>query len=308
MKYVIFTLVLVSMGFAFNFPDTALDPATNRGPDILYPDSAKDRLYLLPFDSGKSYTVTNGVWNRPTSGHKGYAVDWNMPTGSRVIAARAGNINYIAPWDPGNTGCMVTRVEKDSTGKVVGITSDLYIHIVLDTSIKMGRRIERGQIIGRVGTDNHLHLEIQVTGHTGIAKDGRTTADVPYPIFEVRTRKDGIPWMGDVCKSVNPFRPASSGTEIVTIMSPEISLIATPNPFTNTAAVTLSLPEGHKGTLNLYDIQGRFIQCVQSGYFPPGQNRHFLNAFTDKQQVGAGRYFLRFKSETKENHLLIMRR
>ncbi|MBL8027825.1 MAG: M23 family metallopeptidase [Fibrobacteres bacterium] len=178
-----------------------LDPVTNLGPKTFYPADPKQRLYYMPFDYGLTYKVTDPPFNRPDSDHKGYAIDWNMPVGATVIASRPGIVSYIAGWSDDNNGVKISRDEWDSD--VLFTTSDFYIHLVLDPSIVLGRRIERGEIIGVVGIENHLHLEVQVSKHSGVGKDGRFTNDVPFPIVEITDRTDGIPWNGDICKSQN---------------------------------------------------------------------------------------------------------
>ncbi|MBL8027926.1 MAG: M23 family metallopeptidase [Fibrobacteres bacterium] len=278
--------------FSFNFPDTALDPVRNLGPRTFYPDSVNDRLYYLPFDSGMTYTVINPAFNRPSSGHKGYAVDWNLPQGTRVIAARAGNVSFYKDAATSDAQIMISRTDKDST--LFNYTSDLYIHITIDTSLlKLGRRVERGQIIGRVGIQSHVHLEIQVSGHIGIGKDGRTTEDVPYAIREVTNRRDGIPWSGDRCTSQNKFRPANIEAEQTKSAILSNSIKSWPSPCITSANIDLNLTNMSNGKLVMQDIRGRSIKTIFEGSFKKGLNRF---SFTKTEQL-SGVYFVRLISD-----------
>ncbi|MCP4230266.1 MAG: hypothetical protein GY771_08970, partial [bacterium] len=48
---------------------------------------------------------------------------------------------------------------------------------------------------------------------------------------------------------------------------------ATPNPMSDTATVTFALPYACEVELSLYDIKGRKIQTLASGYFEPGEHK-----------------------------------
>jgi len=290
----------------YNLPDSTLDPPGNLGPLCFYPDNPQDRLYVFPWDSGVSHTVLDPAFNRPASDHKGYAVDWDLITGTRVLASRAGNITYFLGAGTDNAGVKITHSDRDSVS--VYATSDYYIHIVLDSSLtRLGQRVERGQVIGRVGSMNHLHLEIQVAGHVGIGKDGRTTEDVPYPFVEFTARPDGIPWHGDVCTSVNKvFVPAGIRGSFLPVRSKTMTLAVSPNPFRSVTVVDLLMPEAGQGDVRIYDLRGRQISVLFSGPLQPGPHRF---SWVNPGSLGTGAYLIRAESgrEALAEYIAIVR-
>lgn len=240
----------------YNLP--TMDPPDNLGPLTFYPDSVKDRLYKCPWDSGVAYTVINPAFNRPSSGHKGYAVDWNMPTGARVLAARAGNVGYLQTGTPGDEGIQIVRNDRDSTG--VRPTKDFYLHLRVDTSVaRLGRRVEQGQLIGYVGTPNHCHLEVQETNHIGIGVNGRTTEDEPYAIMEDTMHADGIPWSGDVLVSQNKAWVPTAADKGRGVLQYAPTLSAVPNPFISTTRLTLS----GASSVRIYAPDGKLAANLQ---------------------------------------------
>jgi murein DD-endopeptidase MepM/ murein hydrolase activator NlpD len=138
-------------------------------------------VYQLPYAPGSKFKVTQG-YNGSFS-HKGanqYAVDWQMPEGTSVCAARDG---------------VVVRVKDDSSVGGSSIKYDPYNNYVLirhddgtlghychlkkgGVCVKPGDRVEVGQQIALSGNTGfssgpHLHFSVFKT------KDGRERISIP---------------------------------------------------------------------------------------------------------------------------------
>jgi murein DD-endopeptidase MepM/ murein hydrolase activator NlpD len=137
--------------------------------------------YRLPFEEGRSFAITQAYGgNLPTHNNTEnlYAVDFAMPSGAPVVAARNGIVidavfhhregGYnIAYWDKANT---VSIVHDDGT---VGE----YAHLSpTAATIKPGQRVEAGQLIGYSGNTGytsgpHLHFVV----YKPVVRNGKLT-------------------------------------------------------------------------------------------------------------------------------------
>ncbi len=136
-----------------------------------------EQLYALPYATGRSYRVLQGYRSRFS--HKGreeFAIDFDMPEGTPVHAARSGRVarveerHSIGCW---NTGCgeyanyVVILHEDGTTGE--------YYHLQHNGAlVNAGDSVARGQQIGLSGNTGHTtmaHLHFAVYraidwGHT----------------------------------------------------------------------------------------------------------------------------------------------
>lgn len=158
--------------------------------------------YRLPFEDGRGFEVTQAYGNGTLTTHSGraskYAVDFAMPVGNAVLAARAGvvadvtlsyseGVNDAKYIDKGNA---VTIIHDDGT---VGS----YVHLSPGRSaLLVGQRVNTGDLIGYSGNTGYTsgpHL------HFGVSRprvvDGKVTlvsipvlfyADDPAARFSVR--------------------------------------------------------------------------------------------------------------------------
>jgi murein DD-endopeptidase MepM/ murein hydrolase activator NlpD len=133
-------------------------------------------VYALPFAAGETFKVSQGF--NGTFSHTGasqYAVDFTMPEGTEVRAARDG---VVVAFHAGATGAGVTDEFRDRTRAnwVYVLHADgtlgMYWHLAPGgVRVEAGQRVERGDVIGLSGFTGyaqiaHLHFAV-VTAETG---------------------------------------------------------------------------------------------------------------------------------------------
>ena len=126
------------------------------------------QLYALPYAINRSYRVLQGYGSRFSHrGHEEFAVDFDMPQGTPIHAARSGTVARVEEqhskgcWD---TGCgkyanyIVVLHDDDTTGE--------YYHLQQNGAlVKPGDKVTRGQQIGLSGNTGHTtmaHLHFAV--------------------------------------------------------------------------------------------------------------------------------------------------
>jgi len=127
-----------------------------------------DYLYRPPYATGHSYRVLQGFGSRFS--HKGleyYAVDFDMPVGTPVHAAREGIVVMVE--ESHERGCWERSCSRHANYVVVlhadGTTGEYY-HLDHDgVLVEPGSRVARGELIGRSGntgrtTMPHLHFAV----------------------------------------------------------------------------------------------------------------------------------------------------
>jgi murein DD-endopeptidase MepM/ murein hydrolase activator NlpD len=153
-----------------NYKDIELPFAITPGKkNAVHDDTA---VYLAPFAPGQRFAVTQGYNGEFT--HQGaenqYAVDFGMPMGSPVHAARAGRVVQIEE-DFYRNGLDMKR-DADRANIVVIEHSDgslgVYAHLDLESvMVGPGQVVRAGQAIAKSGntgfsTGPHLHFVVQV--------------------------------------------------------------------------------------------------------------------------------------------------
>lgn len=125
-------------------------------------------LYRLPYASGKSFRVLQGFGSRFSHGGKNrYAVDFKMPVGTPVHAARPGIVVDIEQRH--NKGCWEDGCGRYANYIVVlhtdGTTGEYY-HLMQDGArVAVGEHVRAGQWIGLSGNTGHTtmpHLHFAV--------------------------------------------------------------------------------------------------------------------------------------------------
>lgn len=138
-------------------------------------------VYSLPYAAGSAFRVSQG-YNGGFS-HKGsnqYAIDWKMPSGTAVCAARGGLVVKIK--DDSETGG--DEMKYDCFNNYVLVRHDdatlgHYCHLLKNgVKVKPGERISAGQVIafsGNTGFSSgpHLHFSVFKT------KNGRERQSLP---------------------------------------------------------------------------------------------------------------------------------
>lgn len=140
-----------------------------------------DYLYALPYSEGRSYRVLQGYGSRFShTGLEEFAVDFDMPEGTPVHAARDGVVARIE--ESHSRGCW-----KDGCGKFANYivilhsdgTTGEYYHLQQDGAlVEPGESVSRGQKIGYSGntghtTMPHLHFAVYRAAEWG------TTQSIP---------------------------------------------------------------------------------------------------------------------------------
>jgi murein DD-endopeptidase MepM/ murein hydrolase activator NlpD len=126
--------------------------------------------YILPYPIGDSYLVTNttGHYIRANGGVGLYAIDFAMPIGSPIHAARAGvAVAVRASFTDGNgvdleENFVFIRHSDDTIGR--------YLHLTRDGAhVDAGDTVAQGDLLGLSGNTGqtagpHLHFDVQQCG------------------------------------------------------------------------------------------------------------------------------------------------
>ncbi|MFD2822701.1 M23 family metallopeptidase [Lacinutrix iliipiscaria] len=125
-----------------------------------------DFEYCLPFQKGEAYTLSQG-YNGKISHENKYQLDFAMPIGTKIVAAREGLVIKVV--DVYNKQCSMQLCEKFNNYIYVyhkdGTFAE-YVHIKRKgAKVKVGDQVKKGQVIaesGNVGwsTGPHLHFSV----------------------------------------------------------------------------------------------------------------------------------------------------
>jgi murein DD-endopeptidase MepM/ murein hydrolase activator NlpD len=146
-------------------------------------------VYSLPYAAGQAYLVTqaaNGTFSH--TGAEQYAIDWKMPEGTPVLAARGGVVVGIK--DNSGEGGSNRKFENSANYVLIQHSDGTignYAHLLKNGSrVNLGQTVAVGTILGLSGNTGfssgpHLHFSVFKT------RDGRQRESIP---IHFRTEKD----------------------------------------------------------------------------------------------------------------------
>jgi murein DD-endopeptidase MepM/ murein hydrolase activator NlpD len=138
-------------------------------------------IYLLPYGPGKSYRVSQG-YNGEYShfGSDQFAIDWRMPLGTPIHAARGGTV--VGVKSDSNVGGDDSKYDWDANYVLIqhaDATLGQYVHLLKGgAKVKLGQHVEAGDLIGFSGNTGHStgpHLHFSVFK----ARDGKHRQTIP---------------------------------------------------------------------------------------------------------------------------------
>ncbi len=132
-------------------------------------------LYIIPFEHGTKRRLSQGFHGKTTHfGLNEYAVDFNMPVGTPVVAARDGIVADVK--EDSNVG-GIGEYFSDKGNYIAIFHNDgsfaYYVHLKKNGAIvKVGDKVKAGQIIGYSGNSGyssgpHLHFDVRLTKNDG---------------------------------------------------------------------------------------------------------------------------------------------
>lgn len=149
--------------------EIADENARKLGDCSLYPPEASSP-YVLPFAVGTAHLVwrTTDHFARGNGGVGLYAIDFEMPIGTPIVAARAGEVVALRDeYSDGNgrdleENFIFVRHDDDSIAR--------YFHLTRGGAlVKLGSGVRQGEIVARSGNTGqsagpHLHFDVQRCG------------------------------------------------------------------------------------------------------------------------------------------------
>jgi murein DD-endopeptidase MepM/ murein hydrolase activator NlpD len=148
------------------------------GSSVAQPD---DYVYSLPYEPGTTHKITQGYDGKFShQGSNKYAIDWQMPEGTPVYAARGGLVVKVKDdsdqgggnikYDPFNNYVLIRHADG---------TLGHYCHLQKGgVTVHPGQIVKTGDLIAHSGntgfsTGGHLHFCVFMT------KDGRQRVSIP---------------------------------------------------------------------------------------------------------------------------------
>jgi murein DD-endopeptidase MepM/ murein hydrolase activator NlpD len=164
-----------------NVPVVDITPITNESYSFSYsylygegdPWSTEhddDYLYLLPYQHGTKHRVGQGFQGAFTHmGHNEFAIDFDMDTGTPILAARAGIVSSVK--EDSRVG-GVGQYYADKGNYVMVYHDDgtfaNYVHLRFNgAAVQPGDRVKQGDLIGYSGNTGmssgpHLHFDVRI--------------------------------------------------------------------------------------------------------------------------------------------------
>ena len=129
-------------------------------------DYDEDFAYHLPFETNQKYEIYQG-YNGNFSHQNENSIDFTMPEGTKVLAARAGTVVKVV--DEFNKNCGSQKCEKYNNYILIYHNDGSfaqYIHLQKNgAEVKAGNKVKQDELIGYSGNTGwsngpHLHLSI----------------------------------------------------------------------------------------------------------------------------------------------------
>lgn len=138
-------------------------------------------IYALPYSAGKTYRVSQGFNGQYSHfGSDQYAIDWRMPLGTPVHAARAGFV--VGVKNDSSVGGDNSKFDWDANYVLIQHsdgTLGQYVHLLKGgAAVRVGQYVQVGDLIGLSGNTGHStgpHLHFSVFK----AKDGKHRQTIP---------------------------------------------------------------------------------------------------------------------------------
>jgi hypothetical protein len=128
--------------------------------------------YQFPWESGRAYLVTQG--NLGTYSHKDlYALDFDLPQGTPILAARAGRVTFVK--EDSDRGGPDEKYILDANLVVIDHgdgSQATYAHLRKDgAEVQVGEYVFAGDVVGYSGATGfaqspHMHFEVRREGKT----------------------------------------------------------------------------------------------------------------------------------------------
>jgi len=131
---------------------------------IVFPNP-EESAYLLPYPVGSSYVVSQSYCNARGGHSNRIAVDFMMPLGAEIVAARAGRVvevvkTYVdGDLRRGHNNRVLIKHDDGSLAWYAHLQHESVVVAVGDT-IDSGQRIARCGNTGNTGNLPHLHFEV----------------------------------------------------------------------------------------------------------------------------------------------------
>ena len=133
-----------------------------------------DYAYVLPFRSETAFKLTQG-YNGKFSHQSKKALDFTMPIGTEIVAARAGTVVDIK--ENSNQGCTKPKC-LDMANYITVLHDDgsfaQYYHLKQNSvEVRLSDKVAQGELIGYSGNTGytsgpHLHFEVNISTLKGI--------------------------------------------------------------------------------------------------------------------------------------------
>ncbi len=168
--------------------------------------------YRLPYQKGKRFRVCQGFNDTPTHhGDFAYSIDWIMPEGTPVCAARGGTVVYVIDHYSGG-GFKKEYLDKNNTVQILHNDGTLaqYTHIQKDgAAVKAGDAVETGDVIafsGNVGYSESPHLHFNVCKPVDGKKSNsiRVGFITDYSDYDTLEKRGIYSWTGITEKKAKP--------------------------------------------------------------------------------------------------------
>lgn len=138
-----------------------------------------DHIYSLPYESGQTFKVSQGFNGKFShNGEQIYAVDWSMPIGTPIYAARDG---VVAAIESRNTIGGPDKKLGDKANYIYIKHSDdtlgAYLHLKQNgVRVKLGQKVKAGDFIGLSGNTGwtggpHLHFWVYKVKDDGTMRE-----------------------------------------------------------------------------------------------------------------------------------------